>query len=262
IFAIPAVRTRGVNLAVVTLGLGTALELMLFRNPKYTGGIQGTQIGDAKLFGWNINAITHPMRYGMLVLVLFVVCALAVSNIRRGRSGRRLIAVRTNERAAAALGISVPMAKLYAFGVSAALAALGGILLVFRNSTIDYTQFTNFTSITDVGLALVGGLGYLAGPIIGATLTSGGFNQQILTSIFSTSVGKYIDLIGGLSIIALVLLNQNGIAREQAAQIRALRSRFPRLRPRERPAHEIPEVEVVKVAPKTLEVGRLTVRFG
>jgi sulfate-transporting ATPase len=262
IFAIPAVRTRGVNLAVVTLGLGTALELMLFRNPKYTGGIQGTQIGDAKLFGWNINAITHPMRYGMLVLVLLVICGLAVSNIRRGRSGRRLIAVRTNERAAAALGISVPMAKLYAFGVSAALAALGGILLVFRNSTIDYTQFTNFTSITDVGLALVGGLGYLAGPIIGATLTSGGFNQQILTSIFSTSVGKYIDLIGGLSIIALVLLNQNGIAREQAGQIRALRSRFPRLRPREAPAHEIPEVEVVKVAPKTLEVGGLTVRYG
>jgi ABC-type branched-subunit amino acid transport system ATPase component/ABC-type branched-subunit amino acid transport system permease subunit len=262
LFAIPAVRTRGINLAVVTLGLGTAMELMLFRNPKYTGGIQGTQIGDAKLFGWNINSITHPMRYGMFVLVLFVLCALAVSNIRRGRSGRRLIAVRTNERAAAALGISVPTAKLYAFAVAAGIAAVGGILLVFRLTTIDYTQFTNFTSITDVGLTLVGGLGYLAGPVIGATLTSGGINQQILTSIFSTSVGKYIDLIGGLSIIALVLLNQNGIAREQAAQIRALRTKIPWLRPREAAAHEIPDREVVPVPPKTLEVGDLTVRYG
>ena len=132
LFAIPAVRTRGINLAVVTLGLGTAIELMLFRNPKYTGGIQGTQIGDAKLFGWNINSITHPMSYGMFVLVLFVLFGLGVANIRRGRSGRRLIAVRTNERAAAALGISVPTAKLYAFAVAAAIAALGGILLVFR----------------------------------------------------------------------------------------------------------------------------------
>jgi sulfate-transporting ATPase len=262
LFAIPAVRTRGINLAVVTLGLGTAMELMLFRNPKYTGGIQGTQIGDAKLFGWNINSITHPMRYGMFVLVLFVLCALAVSNIRRGRSGRRLIAVRTNERAAAALGISVPTAKLYAFAVAAAIAALGGILLVFRLTTIDYTQFTNFTSITDVGLTLVGGLGYLAGPVIGATLTSGGINQQILTSIFSTSVGKYIDLIGGLSIIALVLLNQNGIAREQAAQIRGLRTKIPWLRPREAAAHEIPDREVVPIAPRTLDVGDLTVRYG
>jgi sulfate-transporting ATPase len=87
-------------------------------------------------------------------------------------------------------------------------------------------------------------------------------NQQILTSIFSTSVGKYIDLIGGLSIIALVLLNQNGIAREQAAQIRALRTRIPWLRPRRAPAQEIPEREVVRVPPKTLEVGDLTVRYG
>ena len=65
LFAIPAVRTRGINLAVVTLGLGTAMELMLFRNPEYTGGIQGTQVGDATLFGWNINSITHPTRYGL-----------------------------------------------------------------------------------------------------------------------------------------------------------------------------------------------------
>src|SRR5262249_55823162 len=125
IFAIPAVRTRGINLAVVTLGLGTAIELILFDNPNNTGGIQGTQIGDAKLFGWNVNAITHPTRWGLIVLALLVACGLMVANIRRGRSGRRLIAVRTNERAAASLGISVPGAKLYAFGVSAGIAAVG-----------------------------------------------------------------------------------------------------------------------------------------
>ncbi|MCW2959422.1 MAG: transporter related protein [Solirubrobacterales bacterium] len=266
LFALPAVRTRGINLAVVTLGLGTAMELMLFRNPEYTGGIQGTQLGDAKLFGWDINSITHPSRYGIFVLVLFVVCSLAVANLRRGRSGRRLIAVRTNERAAAALGISVPGAKLYAFGVSAGIAALGGILLVFRLSGADYKQFTNFTSITDVGLGLLGGIGYLAGPVIGATLASGGFNQQLLTSIFSDSVGKYIDLIGGVSIIVIVLLNQNGIAREQINQIRGLRKalagRFPRMAPREDPAHVLPEREVVPVPPRTLEVRDLTVRYG
>jgi ABC-type branched-subunit amino acid transport system ATPase component/ABC-type branched-subunit amino acid transport system permease subunit len=266
LFAIPAVRTRGINLAVVTLGLGTAMELMLFRNPAYTGGIGGTQVGDAKLFGWNVNSITHPTRYGLFVLALFVVCALVVSNVRRGRSGRRLIAVRTNERAAAALGISVPTAKLYAFGVAAAIASLGGILLVFRLSSIDYTEFTNFTSITDVGLTLVGGLGYLVGPVIGATLSTGGLDQQILTSLFSTSVGRYIDLIGGVSILVLVLLNQNGIAREQIVQIRALRAklggRMPFLRPRARGPHELPDRDVVPVPARTLEVGDLTVKYG
>jgi ABC-type branched-subunit amino acid transport system ATPase component/ABC-type branched-subunit amino acid transport system permease subunit len=266
LFAIPAVRTRGINLAVVTLGLGTAMELMLFDNPAYTGGIQGTQVGDAKLFGWDISSITHPTRYGLFVLVLLVLCMLVVANIRRGRSGRRLIAVRTNERAAAALGISVPAAKLYAFAVAAAIAALGGILLVFRLTGIDYTQFTNFTSVTDVGLALVGGLGYLAGPLIGATLTTGGVNQQILTSVFSSGVGKYIDLIGGVSILVLVLLNQNGIAREQIMQIRALRRklgpRIPLLRPRVAAPEEFPDRDVVPVQATTLEVGGLTVKYG
>jgi ABC-type branched-subunit amino acid transport system ATPase component/ABC-type branched-subunit amino acid transport system permease subunit len=265
LFAVPAVRTRGVNLAVVTLGLGTAVELILFRNPDFTGGIQGTQVGDAKLFGWDINSITHPARYGLFVLALLVLCALVVSNIRRGRSGRRLIAVRTNERAAAALGISVPGAKLYAFGVAAAIAAVGGILLVFRLSSIDYTQFTNFTSLTDVGLALLGGIGYLAGPVIGATLTSGGFNEQVLDSI-SGGIGKYIDLIGGVSIIVIVLLNQNGIAREQIAQIRLLRTvlgrRIPFLRPRPPAPVELPRTELERVPPRTLEIQDVTVRYG
>ena len=265
LFAVPAVRTRGVNLAVVTLGLGTAVELILFRNPDFTGGIQGTQVGDAKLFGWDINSISHPARYGIFVLALFILCTLVVSNIRRGRSGRRLIAARSNERAAAALGISVPGAKLYAFGVAAAIAAIGGTLLVFRLTSIDYTQFTNFTSLTDVGLALLGGIGYLAGPIIGATLTSGGFNEQVLDSI-SGGIGKYIDLIGGVSIIVIVLLNQNGIAREQIAQIRALRTvlgrRIAFLRPRERAPMTLERTEAVPVKRRTLEVRDVTVRYG
>jgi sulfate-transporting ATPase len=265
LFAIPAVRTRGINLAVVTLGLGTAMELMLFRNPDYTGGIQGTKIGDATLFGWDINSISHPTRYGLFVLALFVICVLIVSNIRRGRSGRRLIAVRTNERAAAALGISVPGAKLYAFGVSAGIAAVGGILFVFRLTSVDYKVFTNFTSITDVGLALLGGIGYLIGPVIGATLTGGGLNQQILTSIFSESVGKYIDLIGGVSILIIVLLNQNGIAREWIKPANAVRAKVGgllRLHRKAPPAPAMPEREVVPVAPRTLEVDGLTVSYG
>jgi len=266
LFAIPAVRTRGINLAVVTLGLGTAMELMLFRNPDYTGGIQGTQVGDATLFGWNINSITHPTRYGLFVLALLLICTIVVGNIRRGRSGRRLIAVRTNERAAAALGISVPAAKLYAFAVSAGIAAVGGILLVFRLNSIDYKLFTNFTSITDVGLALLGGIGYLIGPIIGSTLTAGGLNQQILTSIFSESVGKYIDLIGGVSILIIVLLNQNGIAKEWIAQVNFLRKKLgasiPFMRPREAVPPPMPERAVERVPERTLEVRDLTVKYG
>ncbi|MDX6590791.1 MAG: hypothetical protein QOI84_2065, partial [Solirubrobacterales bacterium] len=68
LFGLPAVRTRGINLAIVTLGLCSAVELVLFSNTDYTGGFGGTQIGEPVLFGLNINAASHPTRYGLVAL--------------------------------------------------------------------------------------------------------------------------------------------------------------------------------------------------
>jgi sulfate-transporting ATPase len=267
LFGLPAVRTRGINLAIVTLGLGSAVELVLFGNTDFTGGFGGTQIGEPVLFGLNINAASHPTRYGLVALGCLVVVSLIVSNLRRGRSGRRLIAVRTNERAAAALGISVPGAKLYAFAVAAAIAGLGGILLAFRTTSINYSEFTSFTSITMVAYAMIGGIGYLLGPVIGATLAPGAFSERLLNSLDS-GIGKYIPLIGGVSLIVLLLVNQNGVAKEQIAQIAFLRSKLgkviPFLAPREKPKRELPQPtgERAKVKPMTLEVKNLTVKYG
>src|SRR6185312_10578994 len=263
LFGLPAVRTRGINLAIVTLGLGSAVELVLFGNTDFTGGFGGTQIGEPVLFGLNINAASHPTRYGLVALGCLIVVALIVGNLRRGRSGRRLIAVRTNERAAAALGISVPGAKLYAFAVAAAIAAIGGILFAFRTTSINYAEFTSFTSITMVAYAMIGGIGYLFGPVIGATLAPGAFSERLLNSIDS-GIGKYIPLIGGVSLIVLVLVNQNGVVKEQIAQIAFLRSKLgkliPFLAPKEKAKRVLPEpvaAERAKVTPMTLSVENL-----
>jgi sulfate-transporting ATPase len=184
--------------------------------------------------------------------------------MRRGRSGRRLIAVRTNERAAAALGISVAGAKLYAFGLSAAIAALGGILLAFRSSSISFASFDNFTSIADVGYALIGGIGYLIGPVFGATLAPGAIGSQILNEI-GPGIAEYIPLIGGLGIILLVLLNPDGIASDVIRVCRRVSSRVA-LRLRRPPAPSaalgLAEERLHRVAAKTLEVRDLTVAYG
>jgi ABC-type branched-subunit amino acid transport system ATPase component/ABC-type branched-subunit amino acid transport system permease subunit len=266
LFALPAARTRGINLAIVTLGLGTAIELILFTNSNLTGGASGTIIKSPHIFGLSIDASPHPTRYGLFVLFCFTVAALAVANIRRGRTGRRLIAVRTNERAAAALGISVSGVKVYAFALSAAIAGLGGILLAFRSTAISYTDFSNFTSITDVGYAMIGGIGYLAGPVIGGQLADGGLDARIFDALGS-GIAKYVPLIGGVSLILLVLLNQNGIAKEGIAQMAWVRSkiakRIPFLRKRERPGIQVPAFEGVERVPeRTLEIRELTVRYG
>ncbi len=268
VFGLPAVRTRGINLAIVTLGLGTTMELMLFRNRNYTGGVQGTQVGDPDLFGFDISSIRYPARYGIFVLVMAVLTVWVVANVRRGRSGRRLIAVRTNERAAAALGIDVTVAKLFAFSLSAAIAALGGIVLAFRLSSISYQSFTNFTSITFVGLTLVGGVGHLLGAFVGATMATAGFNQEFLESTWP-GVGKWIQFISGVSILLMVLAYQDGVAAEWVKMFRFVK----KLRKwGQSSAIDLADVSAsdrrldtedhTRVAPRSLTIEGLTVRYG
>jgi ABC-type branched-subunit amino acid transport system ATPase component/branched-subunit amino acid ABC-type transport system permease component len=265
VFALPAVRTRGINLAIVTLGLGTTMELMLFRNRRYTGGVQGTQVGNPDLFGFEIGSINHPERYGIFVLGMAVLTVWVVSNVRRGRSGRRLIAVRTNERAAAALGINVMTAKLYAFALASAIAALGGILLAFRLSSISYQSFSNFNSITYVGLALVGGVGHLLGAFVGSTMAPAGFAQEVFESTWE-GVGEYIQLISGIAILLTVLANPDGVAAEWVKSWRYMKKTKKWGRPYFIELADVAdptgETGHERVPARTLTVDGLTVRYG
>ena len=266
VFGLPAVRTRGINLAIVTLGLGTTIELMLFRNRNYTGGVQGTQVGNPEIFGFDIGSINHPARYGIFVLAMAMVAVVVIANVRRGRSGRRLIAVRTNERAAAALGIDVMKAKLFAFALASAIAALGGIVIAFRLSSISYQSFTNFTSITYVGLAIVGGVGYLLGAFVGGTMATAGLNQEILESTWP-GVGRWIQLISGIAILLTVLTYKDGVAAEWAKVFKlAKRARkwgrpyIIELADVADPGYAAEHHE--RVPPRTLTLEGLTVRYG
>jgi ABC-type branched-subunit amino acid transport system ATPase component/ABC-type branched-subunit amino acid transport system permease subunit len=265
LFALPAVRTRGINLAIVTLGLGTAVELMLFNNGNYTGGVRGTPVGNPSLFGFDISSIRHPERYGIFVLAMALLTVIVVANVRRGRSGRRLIAVRTNERAAAALGINIVAAKLFAFAFASAIAALGGILLAFRLTSISYRSFDNFTSITYVGLALIGGVGYVLGAFVGAMMSTAGFNQEVLESTWD-GVGAYTQLITGIAILLVVLYNPDGVAAEWAKTFRFMKrtkkfgeSYFIKLSDVSEPFDEDHDQRVPAMS---LQVDDLTVRYG
>ncbi len=264
VFGLPAVRTRGINLAIVTLGLGTTIELMLFRNREYTGGVQGTQVGNPTIFGYDIGSITHPERYGIFVLIMALITVVIVANVRRGRSGRRLIAVRTNERAAAALGIDVMVAKLFAFSFASAIAALGGILLAFRLSSISYQSFSSFTSITYVGIALVGGVGYLLGAFVGSTMATAGFTQEVLESTWD-GVGRWIQLISGIAILLIVLQNKDGVVSEWAEGYKVLKRAKKWGRPYFIRLGDVADTDTehhANVPPRHLVADELTVQYG
>ncbi|WP_328429801.1 ABC transporter permease [Streptomyces sp. NBC_00443] len=227
LFALPAVRTRGVNLAIITLGLGTTLEAMVFQNTALstTPGSDGIAVGHRTLFGISISGVDHPQRYAALVLVLFVAAALVVANVRRSRTGRRLIAVRANERAAAALGIDVRAAKLYAFGLSAAIAALAGVLTGFRSTSVVFTDFASFDSITALGLAVIGGAGFLVGPLFGATFAAGTVGARF-GDLVLPGLSEWMPLIGGVILVLTLVGNQDGIGKEVGRQAAGVRRRL------------------------------------
>ena len=88
--------------------------------------------------------------------------------------------MRTNERAAASLGISVFGVKLYAFAVAAGIAAVAGILTAFQFQVIPYGQFNVFASINAVGYAVIGGLGFVLGAVFAAPNAIGGLGTKLL----------------------------------------------------------------------------------
>ncbi|HTR90115.1 MAG TPA: branched-chain amino acid ABC transporter permease/ATP-binding protein [Trebonia sp.] len=294
VFAVPAVRTRGVNLAIVTLGLGAAIDAMVFNNEGWTGGFSGTTVGNPTLFGLNINATVYSNRYSIVCFAPFLLSVLAVANLRRGRVGRRLLAIRVNERAAAALGVRVAGVKLYAFGLAAALAGVGGILTAFRSPVITYPDFDSTYSIALVGFAVIGSIGWLGGSLLGATLASGAVGAQLLAEVWPSSQ-QYVSLIAGVLLILMISTNPEGLAFELAPEgrgrggfvgdllhpSRALARQLPRAKrgivravPALRPLllrGDIPTAQRLgltappadhRAEPKLLTVEHLSVRYG
>lgn len=262
LFALPALRSRGIDLGIVTLGLGATVSALVFSNGLFTGGIDGTPVGPQSFFGIDLDTIVYPRRWAVFVLVLAVLCSLAVANVRRGSAGRRMIAVRTNERAASALGVNVLGVKLYAFAFSALIAGIGGILLAFRNPTILYSEFDPFQSILAVGYSFIGGVGFIVGAPMGGTLASGGFGSWVIDSLFPGASPAWLMTVAGLMVIVFSLTNPNGLVAANVEQIHHLKQKFSRGKGKAKAAQVLARPEKRKVEAARLEVKDVVVRFG
>ena len=276
--ALPAMRTRGVDLAVATLGLALVLTSVVLQNGALTGGLDGIDVGTPRLFGVDVGPIGHPTRYAALTLTAFLAVSVLVANLRRGRAGRRLIAIRSSERAAASLGVGVYTAKLYAFAVGAAVAGVAGVLAAFRTETVVFTQFDVFGSLNALMYAVVGGLGWVSGALLGAGIAPGTPGGKVVESF--GDVNAYLPIIGGLAVLLILIQSPTGLAalhaRAFAGAAAAVGTRLRRLTGR---TTRTPQPAAPQVAPPTLpaqqgpgprprhghgslEVRDLTVRYG
>jgi sulfate-transporting ATPase len=262
-------RTTGVNLAIVTLGFAAAVEYLIFDSSTFTGA-SGIQIGNIELFGLNVSAISEPNRYTVLALIALVIAAVVTANVRRGVAGRRLLAIRANERAASSLGIDVPKAKLFAFTLGSMIAAFGGIVIGFGNSTIIFTTFSTIPSIEGVAQAILGGVGWIPGAVIGGFIQTSGIFSQFLNTVVGESYVAYVPL-AAAALLLIVIRNQpDGAAPIMASQLRWVGTKLRLVKPVNKTSEPSSKVALqgpaeatqVRVTPKGLRVTDLTVAFG
>ena len=210
-----AVRVRGMTLAVATVGAAVAIQALVFQS-EALGGLQGRRIPRPRLFGIDLGfsatgSDNFRPAFGIAVLVVLVFAFAFVSNLRRSASGLRWLAVRANERAAAAAGIHVAGSKLGAFAVSSAMAGVGGVLLGYQSEALSADSFTVFAALALLALTYLGGVASLRGAAIAGILASGG----ILTHLSGGTSGRSSDTqfaISGLSLIVIAIVYPNGIS--------------------------------------------------
>jgi branched-chain amino acid transport system permease protein len=228
---LPAMRVRGINLAVVTLGLGYSVSAVVFANPAWTGGgfsPGASVIPSPTVAGYSFDGLEHTMRFGLFALALLMIVVVIVSNLRRSSTGRKMLAVRSNERAAAAAGINVSGIKLQAFALSSFIAGLGGALLSTSINQATYSEFTSLSSIALITIIYISGIASIAGAMLAGLAAAGGVIYVLLSGIpgFET----YYMPISGALLILTVIGQPDGAAPLMQAQLRDVAARLKQKR--------------------------------
>jgi ABC-type branched-subunit amino acid transport system permease subunit len=220
VLGLPAVRIRGVQLAVVTLAFAISLQTLYLENQSLTDLSAGApaSVKPASFFGINLAStgekgqLDRPA-FAIFVYIVLAFCAVAVANMRRNGTGRRFLAVRANERAAAAAGINVSRTKLLAFAISAALAGIGGVMLGFKQNDVSSANFVYQASIVYLAFAYLGGVTSINGAIVGGMLVPAGVIVVVSNYFFEgTNIGDYNAVLGGASLILTAIIHPEGIA--------------------------------------------------
>jgi branched-chain amino acid transport system permease protein len=221
--AIPALRIRGVTLGVVTLGLGMAVNEFVFKNPDWTGGLGGSRVPEASLFGVGFGG-SGDLSFALFALVVVSVLAFGVLWLRRTRLGGQMLVVRANERAAAAAGVNVAGVKLAGFGIAAGLAGTAGTLLGYQQQSLSFQDFDVFVSLTYVAVVYLAGISRVSGAVIAGVLAPGGLLFYALDKWIH--LGKYSALVSAIGLIAALVTTPGGVAGRLEEQARWLGKRL------------------------------------
>ncbi len=168
VLAIPALRLRGDYLAIVTLGFGEIVRLILNNWDSLTGGPNGIPgIASPHAFGLSLGTLN---RYYYVTFAAALLTYAVVSRVRSSRIGRAWIAIREDEIGASSMGINTVRYKLYSFAFGAFWAGLAGVLFAAKMRFVSPESFTFMESVLIICMVILGGLGSIGGVIIGSVI--------------------------------------------------------------------------------------------
>ena len=220
IVGLPALRIRGLPVAVTTLALAAALQDLWFDNPDYDGGFAGAPVSDPKIFGVDLGVgagHSYPhLSFGILCLIVLLLAAGGVALVRRSRLGAAMLAVRANERSAAASGVSVAQVKLIAFAIGGFLAGLGGAMLAYQQTSADYSSYTAVGSVTFFATVYIAGITSVSGGINAGVIAAGGIAYTLVNN--GIPLWIYVLLVG-LLLVGIVQLVRPTLARAALAVV-------------------------------------------
>ena len=231
IIAVPAVRIRGLQLAVVTLAAAVAATELVLGNPSIIGRGAGSNltVPPPRWFGVDVGVVIDSgglpsrTRLAIFALLWLAIVMLAVVGLRRGTVGRQFLAVRSNERAAEASGVSVIGSKLLGFGIASAIAGIAGVLTAYQQTVLNIDTWGAIAGIGNVALLFLGGVGRVTGAILGGVLAPGG-----LTTSTSASGEVLRNAVVGAALIAVAIFRSDGLVSVAAGATKPIRRALAR----------------------------------
>jgi branched-chain amino acid transport system permease protein len=218
VVGLPALRIRGVQLAVVTIAAAMMLEEFYFKNASLTdlSSGSGAPVPPPEVFGLDLGVVSKSglsdaFGFTAFTVVVLTLCAVAVANLRRAGTGRRFLAIRANERAAAAAGVSVARTKLLAFGIASALAGVAGVMVGFQQQTISSQNFVVLLGLTVLAFAYLGGITSINGAMVAGLIGTGGL-LVVFSKFHIQGIEDYTAVLGGFGLVLTAIIHPAGIA--------------------------------------------------